>query len=219
MLTGCCSVKKINLTVDNAFILCTTNGSCVAECYRGFIFSSGKTKQSYSCLNGVWSPVLSTCKRKIFPERQLISFSYQRSRDKNDLLHVSYRTILTNNNKKLQFNKRTYFSKVCVCKLSNAEYIVNVSIQKSEYTVFLLGIPVIYVTYSVMWKINNVVPSNCSNVSKRLLSTAEMLEKRLSFLCSEMKINSTVNFTYSMNGSLVFIITFVVFSYYVCSES
>lgn len=81
--------------------------------------------------------------------------------------------------------------------------------QKSEYTVFLLGIPVIYVTYSVMWKINNAVPSNCSNVSKRLLSTAEMLEERLTFVCSEMKINSTVNFTYSMNGSLVFIITFV----------
>lgn len=130
VLTGCCSVGKIKLTVDNASILCTTDRSCVAECYRGFIFSSGKTKQSYSCLNGVWSPVLSTCKRKIFPERQLIYLSYQRSRDnKNVMLHVSYRTILTNN-KKLHFNKRTYFSKVCVCKLSNAEYIVNVSIQK-----------------------------------------------------------------------------------------
>lgn len=82
--------------------------------------------------------------------------------------------------------------------------------QKSEYTVFLLGIPVIYVTYSVIWKINNVVPSNCANVSKRLLSTAEMLEERLSSVCSRL-INSTVNFTYSMNGSLVFIITFVMF--------
>lgn len=83
--------------------------------------------------------------------------------------------------------------------------------QKSEYTVFLLGIPVIYVTYSVIWKINNVVPSNCANVSKRLLSTAEMLEERLSSVCSLLPINSTVNFTYSMNGSLVFIITFVMF--------
>lgn len=130
MLTGCCSVRKINLTVDNASILCTTNEYCIAECYPGFIFSTGKTIQSYSCLNGVWSPVLSTCKRKMFSERQLIYFSYQRSRNnKNVMLHVSYRTILTNN-KKLQFNKRTYFSKVFVCKLSNAEYIVNVSIQK-----------------------------------------------------------------------------------------
>lgn len=84
--------------------------------------------------------------------------------------------------------------------------------QKSEYTVFLLGIPVIYVTYSVIWKINNVVPSNCANVSKRLLSTAEMLEERLSSVCSLLTINSTVNFTYSMNGSLVLIITFVMFS-------
>lgn len=83
--------------------------------------------------------------------------------------------------------------------------------QKSEYTVFLLGIPIIYVTYSVIWKINNVVPSNCPNVSKRLLSTAEMLEERLSSVCSLLAINSTVNFTYSMNGSLVFIITFVMF--------
>lgn len=83
--------------------------------------------------------------------------------------------------------------------------------QKSEYTVFLLGIPVIYVTYSVIWKINNVVPSNCVYVSKRLLSTGEMLEERLIYLCSQLTINSTVNFTYSMNGSLVFIITFVMF--------
>lgn len=83
--------------------------------------------------------------------------------------------------------------------------------QKSEYPVFLLGIPVSYVTYSVIWKINNVVPSNCANVSKRLLSTAEMLEERLSSVCSILTINSTVNFTYSMNGSLVFIITFVMF--------
>lgn len=81
--------------------------------------------------------------------------------------------------------------------------------KKSEYTVFLLGIPVIYVTYSVIWKINNVVPSNCANVSKRLMSTTEMLDERLTFVCSEMTINSTVNFTYSINGSLVFIITFV----------
>lgn len=132
MLTGCCSVKKINLTVDNASILCTTNGSCVAECYRGFIFSSGKTKQSYSCLNGVWSPVLSTCKRKMFPERQLIYLSYQRSCNKNDWLHVSYRTILTNNNTIMQFNKRTYFSKICVCKLSNAKYIIDASIQTKK---------------------------------------------------------------------------------------
>lgn len=88
--------------------------------------------------------------------------------------------------------------------------------QKSEYTVFLLGRPVIYVTYSVIWKINNVVPSNCANVSKRLLSTAKMLEERLTSVCSQLTINSAVNFTFSMNGSLVFIITFVVFSYYVC---
>lgn len=88
--------------------------------------------------------------------------------------------------------------------------------QKSEYTVFLLGIPVIYVTHSVIWKINNVVPSNCANVSKRLLSTAKMLEERLTSVCSQLTINSAVNFTFSMNGSLVFIITFVVFSYYVC---
>lgn len=135
MLTGCCSVKKINLTVDNASILCTTNESCVAECYPGFIFSTGKTRQSYSCLNGVWSPVLSTCKRKIFPERQLIYLSYQRSRDKNDLLHVSYRTILTNNNTKMQFNKRTYFSKICVCKLSNTKYIIDASIQTKKVNI------------------------------------------------------------------------------------
>lgn len=132
MLTGCCSVKKINLTVDNASILCRTNEYCVAECYPAFIFSTGKTVQSYSCLNGVWSPVLSTCKRKMFLERQLIYLSYQRSRNKSDLLHMSYRTILTNNNTKMQFNRRTYFSKICVCKLSNTKKIIDASIQTKK---------------------------------------------------------------------------------------
>lgn len=112
----------------------------------------------------------------------------------------------------MQFNKRTYFSKVYVCKLCNTKYIIDASILTKKWiTVFLLGIPVIYVTYSVIWKINNVVPSNCANVSKQLSSTAKMFEERLSSACSLLTINSTVNFTYSMNGSLVFIITFVMF--------
>lgn len=62
--TDCCSLN-MNMTVNNAFISCPTNWSCTAECYRGFVFPSGSTKEYYSCQNGVWTPMLPSCKRTL----------------------------------------------------------------------------------------------------------------------------------------------------------
>lgn len=53
-----------NIAVDNAFILCDNNASCSAKCYRGYIFPSGYTEESYGYQNGVWKPIASACKRK-----------------------------------------------------------------------------------------------------------------------------------------------------------
>lgn len=63
--TDYCS-SDMNMAVDNAFISCSTNFSCTAKCYRGFIFPSGSTKEYYSCQNGVWTPMLPSCKRALF---------------------------------------------------------------------------------------------------------------------------------------------------------
>lgn len=63
--TNCCSLD-ITIALDNAFVSCSTIVSCVAECYRGYIFPSGSTKESYICQNGVWTPTLSSCKRTSF---------------------------------------------------------------------------------------------------------------------------------------------------------
>lgn len=64
--TVCCSSTEFSSTVVNAFISCPTNTSCNAECYRGFIFPTGQTNQSFSCQKGVWTPMLSACKGKLF---------------------------------------------------------------------------------------------------------------------------------------------------------
>lgn len=63
--THCCS-SDINIAVDNAFVSCPINLSCNAECYRGYIFPSGSTEESYSCQKGVWTPMLFSCKRTLF---------------------------------------------------------------------------------------------------------------------------------------------------------
>lgn len=60
-----CSTNMVNLAVDNGLMSCFTNNTCIAECYQGYIFPSGYTKESYSCQNGNLTPMLSTCKRKL----------------------------------------------------------------------------------------------------------------------------------------------------------
>lgn len=55
-----------NIAVENAFILCDKNASSGAKCYRGYIFPSGYTEESYGYTNGVWKPIAPACKRKRF---------------------------------------------------------------------------------------------------------------------------------------------------------
>nr|XP_034332900.1 uncharacterized protein LOC117691283 [Crassostrea gigas] len=52
-----------NIAVENAFVMCDKNASCCAKCYRGYIFPSGYTEESYRYMNGVWKPIASACKR------------------------------------------------------------------------------------------------------------------------------------------------------------
>lgn len=52
-----------NIAVENALFLCDKNASCGAKCYRGYIFPSGYTEESYGYMNGVWKPIASACKR------------------------------------------------------------------------------------------------------------------------------------------------------------
>ncbi|XP_078336581.1 uncharacterized protein LOC111100916 isoform X2 [Crassostrea virginica] len=50
--------------IDNAFLKCSTNESCAAKCYPGYVFFNGETKREYICNDGVWHPnPTSACKR------------------------------------------------------------------------------------------------------------------------------------------------------------
>uniref|UniRef100_K1QBY7 Uncharacterized protein n=1 Tax=Magallana gigas TaxID=29159 RepID=K1QBY7_MAGGI len=61
-LSSSCSVNEFDTAADNAFITCRANVSCEAGCYRGYIFPNGRTNESYICQDGLWTPVISTCK-------------------------------------------------------------------------------------------------------------------------------------------------------------
>lgn len=63
VLASSCSVNEFDIAADNAVITCMTNVSCEAECYRGYIYPNGRTNESYICQDGLWTPVISTCKR------------------------------------------------------------------------------------------------------------------------------------------------------------
>lgn len=57
-----CSVNEFDVAGDNAALTCMTNVSCEVGCYRGYIFPNGRTNESYICQDGLWTPVISTCK-------------------------------------------------------------------------------------------------------------------------------------------------------------
>lgn len=67
-----CSARDFSGTIEfqNANVSCTTNMSCDAKCYRGYIFPIGSWKESNRCQNGVWTPSISTCKRELFAVHQ-----------------------------------------------------------------------------------------------------------------------------------------------------
>lgn len=138
--TDCCS-SDMNMTVDNAFISCPTYWSCTAECYRGFIFPSGSTKEYYSCQNGVWVPMLPSCKRN----------------------------------------------------------------------------PLVFVHYSAIWNFTEVLPSKCPNISKRLDTLKDLLEKTLAENCKELDINATVQFTYSFLSFQVCVYVYIITLFQFCN--
>lgn len=118
-IADCCSP---DVNIDNAFVSCSINNvSCNAECYRGYIFPSGSTKEYYSCQNGVWTPILSLWKRN----------------------------------------------------------------------------PLVSVKYLAIRSFSEVIPSKCDNISSRLDSMKEMLEKTIAERCYLLNVSATVQFTYS----------------------
>ncbi|XP_052712077.1 uncharacterized protein LOC128186318 isoform X1 [Crassostrea angulata] len=58
-----CSGEDFGRAVENAVVSCTSNISCDAKCYRGYIFPTGSREESYNCQNAVWTPLLLACKR------------------------------------------------------------------------------------------------------------------------------------------------------------
>lgn len=62
-LAGCCSVEKVNDTVENVIVSCSNNLLCTATCHRGYIFPTGLEEEPLSCQDGIWTPSLSQCKR------------------------------------------------------------------------------------------------------------------------------------------------------------
>lgn len=65
-LADCCSVENVKNVVKNAIVSCPYNSWCKATCYRDFIFPSGVIEMSSYCKDGVWTPLLSSCKSELF---------------------------------------------------------------------------------------------------------------------------------------------------------
>lgn len=63
--------------------------------------------------------------------------------------------------------------------------------------ILLLGNPLVFVHYSAIWSITEVLPSKCPNISTRLDRFKDILEKTLAENCQEFDVNATVQFTYS----------------------
>lgn len=61
----------------------------------------------------------------------------------------------------------------------------------------LLGLPLVFVHYYAVWTLTDVLPSKCPNISTRLDTHKDLLEKTLAKGCQELGVNGTVQFTYS----------------------
>lgn len=48
--------------MENAIVTCSDNSWYTATCHRNYIFPTGFEKVSYSCEDGIWTPLLSSCK-------------------------------------------------------------------------------------------------------------------------------------------------------------
>lgn len=74
------------------------------------------------------------------------------------------------------------------------------SCQNREWTPMLPSCkrnPLVFVHYSAIWRITEVLPSICPNISTRLDTLKDMLEKTLAESCQTLDVNATVQFTYS----------------------
>lgn len=173
------------MTVDNAYISCPTNWSCTAECYRGFIFPNASTKENYSCQNGVWAPMLPSCKRTVF-------FAFF------DWMYVYIWLIVSKSFNGLDlhyFILVTLWGHVKVCFLHYENESVNDNFYLRLF--LLLGLPLVFVHYYAVWTLTDVLPSKCPNISTRLDTHKDLLEKTLAEKCQELGVNATVQFTYS----------------------
>lgn len=80
----------------------------------------------------------------------------------------------------------------------------------SMYDFFLLlGNPLVFVHYSAIWSLTEVIPSKCPNISTRLIKLKDILEKTLAENCQELGVNATVQFTYSFLSFQVCIYVFI----------
>lgn len=73
---------------------------------------------------------------------------------------------------------------------------------------FFTGVPVVSITYSADWIFLEIQPSNCNNISIRLVNLKEELEEAFAKRCQEMNINATVQFRYSFLSFTVYKDTF-----------
>lgn len=110
-LASCCSVNEFNIAADNAFITCMTNVSCEAGCYRGYIFPNGQTNESYICQEGLWTPMVSTCKP--IPE---VSVKYAATWVFSEVLPYQCGNITAEFNKSKEILEETFAS---LCKTIN----------------------------------------------------------------------------------------------------
>lgn len=94
-----------------------------------------------------------------------------------------------------------------VCFLQNE----NESVNDNLYVwLFLLsGNPLVFVHYSAIWSLTEVLPSNCPNISTRLIKLKDILEKTLAENCQELDVNATVQFTYSFLSFQVCIYVYI----------
>lgn len=73
----------------------------------------------------------------------------------------------------------------------------------------LLGNPLVFVHYSAIWSLTEVIPSKCPNISTRLIKLKDILEKTLAENCQELGVNATVQFTYSFLSFQVCIYVYI----------
>lgn len=63
---------------------------------------------------------------------------------------------------------------------------------------FILGLPVVSVTYSAQWSFAKILPSKCDNISTRLDDVKEEMVGIFANKCQYLKgIYATVHFNYS----------------------